>query len=46
MAAAAGEKSTTSQSCIMETYGFEELSTMATQYWAGRSERACRSSNV
>ena len=37
MAAAAGEKSTTSLSLFMEAYGFEveeELSTMATQYWA------------
>ena len=37
MAAAAGKKSTTSLSLFMEAYGLEveeELSTMATQYWA------------
>ena len=37
MAAAAGKKSTTSLSLFMEAYGIEveeELSTMATQYWA------------
>ena len=37
MAAAAGKKRTTSLSLFMETYGLEveeELSTMATQYWA------------
>ena len=37
MTAAAGKKSTTSLSLFMETYGpevEEELSTMATQYWA------------
>ena len=36
MAAAAGMKSTTSLSLFMETHGLdeEELSTMATQYWA------------
>ena len=37
MAAAAGKKSTTSLSLFMETFGLEveeELSTMATQYWA------------
>ena len=37
MAAAAGEKSTTSLSLFMEAYGLEEeeeLSTRATQYWA------------
>ena len=37
MAAAAGKKSTTSLSLFMETYGLEveeELSTIATQYWA------------
>ena len=37
MAAAAGKKSTTSLSLFMEAHGFEveeELSTMATQYWA------------
>ena len=37
MAAAAGKKSTTSLSLFMETYGTEveeELSNMATQYWA------------
>ena len=39
MAAAAGKKSTTSLSLFMEAYGIEveeELSTMATQYWAER----------
>ena len=38
MAAAAGKKSTTSLSLFMEAYGLEveeELSTMATQTWAG-----------
>ena len=37
MAAAAGKKSTTSLSLLMEAYGLEveeELSTMATRYWA------------
>ena len=37
MAAAAGKKSTTSLSLFMEAYGLEveeELSTIATQYWA------------
>ena len=37
MAAASGKKSTTSLSLFMEAYGLEveeELSTMATQYWA------------
>ena len=37
MAAAAGKKSTTSLSLFMETYGLEveeELSAVATQYWA------------
>ena len=37
MAAATGKKSTTSLSLFKETYGLEveeELSTMATQYWA------------
>ena len=37
MAGAAGKKSTTSLSLFMEAYGLEveeELSTMATQYWA------------
>ena len=37
MAAAAGKKSTTSFSLFMEAFGLEEeeeLSTMATQYWA------------
>ena len=37
MAAATGKKSTTSLSLFMVAYGFEveeELSTMATQYWA------------
>ena len=37
MAAAAGEKSTTSLSLFMEAYGLaaeEELATMATQKWA------------
>ena len=37
MAAAAGKKSTTSLSLFMEAYGLEvqeELSTLATQYWA------------
>ena len=37
MAAAAGKKSTTSPSLIMEAYGLEvdeELANMATQYWA------------
>ena len=37
MAAAAGKKRTTSLSLFMEAYGLEveeELSTMATQYWA------------
>ena len=37
MAAAAVEKSTTSLSLFMEAYGLEveeELSTLATQYWA------------
>ena len=37
MAAAAGKKSTTSLSLFMEVYGLEvedEISTMATQYWA------------
>ena len=37
MAAAAGKKSTTFLSLFMESYGLEveeELSTMATQYWA------------
>ena len=37
MVAAAGKKSTTSLSLFMEAYGSEveeELSTMATQYWA------------
>ena len=37
MAAAAGKKSTTSLSLFMEAYGLEveeELSTMATQFWA------------
>ena len=39
-AAAAGKKSTTSLSFVMETYGLEveeELPTMATQYWAEES---------
>ena len=39
MAAAAGKKSTTSLSLFMEAYGLEEeeeLSKMATQYWAER----------
>ena len=38
MAAAAGKKSTTSLSLFMEAYGSEveeELSTLATQHWAG-----------
>ena len=37
MAAAAGKKSTTSLSLFMEAFGLEieeELSTLATQYWA------------
>ena len=37
MVAAAGKKRTTSLSLFMEAYGLEveeELSTMATQYWA------------
>ena len=37
VAAAAGKKSTTSLSLFMEAYGLEaedEISTMATQYWA------------
>ena len=37
MAVVAGKKSTTYLSLFMEAYGFEveeELSTMATQYWA------------
>ena len=37
IAAAAGKQSTTSLSLFMEAYGLEveeELSTMATQYWA------------
>ena len=37
MAAAAGKKSTTSLSLFIEAYGLEveeELSAMATQYWA------------
>ena len=37
MAAAAGKQGTTSLSLFIEAYGFEveeELSTMATQYWA------------
>ena len=37
MAAAAGKKSTTSLSLFMAAYGLEadeELSTLATQYWA------------
>ena len=37
MAAAAGKKSTTSLSLFVEAFGFEveeELSTMATQFWA------------
>ena len=37
MAAAADKKSTTSLSLFMEAYGLEvdeELSTLATQYWA------------
>ena len=37
MAAAAGKKSTTSMSLFMEAYGLEveeELSTLATEYWA------------
>ena len=39
MAAAAGKKNTNSLSLFMETYGLEveeELSTLATQYWAER----------
>ena len=39
MAAATGKKNTTSLSLFMEAYGLdieEELSTMATQHWAGK----------
>ena len=34
MAAAAGKKSATSLILFMEAFGLQELSTLATQYWA------------